>query len=99
MEIKTCEQYVIMKLDFEEKKNEVLVEENEKLKKNVEKMSLELNRLREILGKYLEKDSSSDYLNLFIPIDRYGDHSVAEDYTYMLKYINNTKKSNLETNK
>ena len=99
MEIKTCEQYVIMKLDFEEKKNEVLVEENEKLKKNVEKMSLELNRLREILGKYLEKDSSSDYLNLFIPIDRYGDRSVAEDYTYMLKYINNTKKSNLETNK
>lgn len=96
MEINTCEQYVISRLDFEEKKNEVLVEENEKLKKSIEKMRSELNRLHEVLGKYLEKDTSTSYLSLFIPTDRYGDPSVAEDHTYMLKYINNTKKSNLE---
>ncbi len=93
MEIKTCEQYVISKLDFEEKKNEALTEENEALIAANKDLAEENNKLREILGKYLEKDAAGGYLSLFIPTDRYGDPSVADNYAYLLKYAKKTNEN------
>lgn len=51
MEITNCEQYVLAELDYEQRRNERLVEENDRLAKRLDAMTKRANGYRRIINR------------------------------------------------
>lgn len=51
METKTCEQYVLAELDYEQRRNERLAAENNKLAKQLDAMTKRANGYRRIINR------------------------------------------------
>ena len=74
MEINNCEQYVLAELDYEQRRNERLVAENNKLAKQLDAMTKRVKSYKETIDRIydLDKEKLDRLLSLLDELERRG---------------------------
>ena len=74
MEITNCEQYVLAELDYEQRRNERLVAENNKLAKQLDAMTKRAKSYKETIDRIydLDKEKLDRLLSLLDELERRG---------------------------